>query len=47
VLDKGPNGELIRKCGIMTVVLAGGRVRAGDPIKVKLPDPPFMSLERV
>lgn len=29
VLDKGPNGELIRKSGIMTVVLKGGRVCAG------------------
>ena len=47
VLDKGPNGEWIRKSGIMTVVLAGGHVHAGDAIKVKLPDPPFLPLERV
>ena len=47
VLDKGPNGELVRKSGIMTVVLAGGHVRAGDRINVKLPDPPFLPLERV
>ncbi|MEE4208969.1 MAG: MOSC domain-containing protein [Parvularcula sp.] len=47
VLDKGPNGELVRKSGIMTVVLTGGRVRAGDHINVKLPDPPFLPLERV
>ena len=47
VLDKGPNGELIRKSGIMTVVLAGGRVRSGDRINVKMPDPPFLPLERV
>ena len=47
VLTKGPNGELIRKSGIMTVVLAGGHVRAGDAINVKLPDPPFLPLERV
>ena len=47
VLDKGPNGELIRKSGIMTVVLKGGRVCAGDRIKVTLPDPPFLPLERV
>lgn len=47
VVDKGPNGELIRKSGIMTVVLAGGHVRAGDAINVKLPDPPFLPLERV
>ena len=47
VLDKGQNGELIRKSGIMTVVLKGGRVRAGARINVKLPATPFLPLERV
>ncbi|MEL6238601.1 MAG: MOSC domain-containing protein [Pseudomonadota bacterium] len=47
VLDKGPNGELIRKSGIMTVVLNGGRVRPGDHIHVRLLDQPFLPLERV
>lgn len=47
VLDRGPNGELIRKSGVMSVVLAGGRVRAGDHIIVELPEPPFLPLERV
>ena len=47
VLDRGPKGDLVRKSGIMTVVLAGGHVRAGDRILVKLPDPPFLPLERV
>lgn len=47
VLEKGPDGELVRKSGIMTVVLDGGHVRAGDHIYVKLPDPPFLPLERV
>ena len=47
VLDQGPNGELIRKSGIMPVVLKGGRVRAGDCIAVELPEPPFLPLERV
>lgn len=47
VLDRGPNGELIRKSGIMSVVLRGGRVRAGDRIVVELPQPPFLPLERV
>jgi MOSC domain-containing protein YiiM len=47
VLDKGPDGELIRKSGIMTIVLRGGRVRPGDTIDVELPDPPFLPLERV
>ena len=47
VLDRGPNGEFIRKSGIMTVVLKSGWVRSGDCIDVWLPDPPFLPLERV
>ncbi len=47
VLDRGPNGELIRKSGVMSVVLKGGRVRASDRVAVKLPEPPFLPLERV
>lgn len=47
VLDRGPSGELIRKSGIMSVVLKGGRVRAGDCIAVEMAEPPFLPLERV
>ena len=47
VLDRGPNGELIRKSGIMTVVLRSGWIRPGDNIDVELPNPPFLPLERV
>lgn len=47
VLEKRPDGTLARKAGIMTIVLAGGVVRAGDPIAADLPDPPFLPLERV
>ena len=36
-LDRDADGNLIRKAGIMAVVLAGGEVRAGDPIAVELP----------
>jgi MOSC domain-containing protein YiiM len=35
VLDKGPDGELIRKCGVMAVVIEGGEVRPGDPIRLE------------
>jgi hypothetical protein len=31
------NGETVRLAGVMSVVLATGRVRAGDPIAVELP----------
>ena len=47
VLGRTAEGELIRKTGIMTIVLAGGMVRADDAIRVHLPEPPFLPLERV
>lgn len=47
VLGKKPDGTLIRKSGIMSIVLAGGAVQAGDAIRVELPAPPFLPLERV
>lgn len=47
VLGKDENGELIRKAGIMGVVLAGGLVKAGDIIGVFFPEEPFEKLERV
>jgi MOSC domain-containing protein YiiM len=37
-LGRGPDGEPVRKAGVMGVVLAGGEVRAGDTIAVELPD---------
>jgi MOSC domain-containing protein YiiM len=36
-LERGANGELVRKAGVMGIVLAGGEVRPGDPIAVELP----------
>ncbi len=47
VLEKRPDGTLLRKSGVMSIVLAGGTVRAGDTLRVKLPAPPFQPLERV
>jgi len=38
VLDKDADGNLIRKAGVMAVVLEGGEVRAGDTIDVHLPE---------
>ncbi len=35
-LSRGPDGQLIRKAGVMAVVVRGGTVRAGDPIGVEL-----------
>jgi len=47
VLDRDAGGQLVRKAGVMSVVLRGGMVRAGDAIVVRLPDPPHRRLERV
>lgn len=47
VLGRDEQGNLIRKAGIMAVVLASGDVRPGDPIHVKFPPEPHRALERV
>ncbi|QYR22972.1 MOSC domain-containing protein [Paenibacillus sp. sptzw28] len=47
VLDHDQYGNLVRKAGVMGIVLTGGEVRAGDPIRVSLPAEPFRPLERV
>jgi MOSC domain-containing protein YiiM len=36
-LERTPDGSLVRKAGIMGVVLEGGDVRPGDPVRVELP----------
>lgn len=46
-LDRDRDGKLIRKAGIMSVVLADGGVRAGDPVRVVLPDGPHQPLQPV
>lgn len=43
-LDRDAEGNLIRKAGIMGIVLAGGDVRPGDRILVELPPPPHQPL---
>jgi len=47
VLGRTSDGTLVRKAGIMGVVIAGGVVRPGDSISVKLPAEPHRALERV
>src|SRR3954449_9649452 len=46
-LDKDSDGNLIRKAGIMSVVLADGDVRPGDAVRVELPDTQYQALEPV
>ena len=47
VLDRDAEGNLVRKAGIMGVVVAGGEVRPGDAIRVELPPEPHRPLEKV
>lgn len=47
VLDRAADGRLIRKAGIMGVVVEGGQVRIGDQIDVELPAAPHRPLEKV
>jgi MOSC domain-containing protein YiiM len=46
-LDKDQDGNLIRKAGIMGVVLVDGAVRPGDSIGVELPPEPHQPLQPV
>ena len=46
-LETDAQGNVLRKAGIMGVVVAGGEVRAGDPIDAELPAEPYRPLERV
>ena len=47
VLDRDENGGLIRKAGIMSVVIASGSVKPGDRVTVTVPLAPHRALERV
>lgn len=44
VLDHDADGNLIRKAGVMGIVLAGGEIRPSDEIRVKLPVSPYQPL---
>ncbi|MEP0981271.1 MOSC domain-containing protein [Leptolyngbya sp. FACHB-17] len=47
VLDHDEQGKLIRKSGVMSIVVADGEVRPGDGIQVELPPAPHQPLDRV
>jgi MOSC domain-containing protein YiiM len=46
-LDRTPEGELVRKAGVMAVVVRGGYVEPGDAIAVTLPSGEQRRLEPV
>ncbi|WP_029583788.1 MOSC domain-containing protein [Bradyrhizobium sp. URHD0069] len=46
-LDRDSDGSLIRKAGIMGIVIADGDVRPGDAIRVEVPTAPHRPLQPV
>jgi MOSC domain-containing protein YiiM len=44
VLGRDEHGGLVRKAGVMSIVLAGGHVRPGDGVRVELPTGSFRAL---
>jgi MOSC domain-containing protein YiiM len=47
VAPRQPDGSVVRRGGVMSVVLAGGSVCPGDPVEVELPALPHAPLQRV
>lgn len=47
VLERGADGSIIRKSGVMSIVLVGGEVRPDDAIIVELPSATHRPLEVV
>jgi MOSC domain-containing protein YiiM len=47
VLARAPSGELVRKAGVMAVVVTGGAVKPGDAIEVSVPPAPHRPLQPV
>jgi MOSC domain-containing protein YiiM len=46
-LDRDAEGNLVRKAGVMAVVMTSGEVRPNDPIEVVMPAPPHCRLRPV
>jgi len=47
VLGKDEDGNLIRKSGIMGIVIEGGDIRPGDAVRAELPAGPHRPLQVV
>jgi len=46
-LDRDPDGNLVRKAGVMAIVLSPGEVKPGDAMEIELPPEPRRKLEPV
>jgi MOSC domain-containing protein YiiM len=47
VVQRAADGTIVRKAGIMAIVVKGGPVSPGDPVAAELPDGPHEPLDRV
>ena len=47
VISRDEHGGLIRKTGIMSIVLTSGHIAPGDNIHIELPPQPYRALDRV
>ena len=47
VAGRAPDGSVVRRAGVMGVVVAGGVVRTGDPVAIVVPDEPHRPLSPV
>jgi MOSC domain-containing protein YiiM len=47
LLGKDAEGNLIRKAGVMCIVLSGGEIAPGDAVRVELPAQPHRKLDKV
>jgi len=47
VIERNPTRGLIRKAGVMGVVVAGGEIAGGDLIRIELPDGAHEALKPV
>ena len=46
-LDRDAAGDLVRKAGVMSIVISDGDIRPGDAIRIELPAPPHHPLQPV
>jgi MOSC domain-containing protein YiiM len=47
VKEKRADGSVLRKAGVMSIVITGGTVRADDPIRIELPAEPHKPLQPI
>ena len=47
LIGRDDDGNVVRRAGVMAIVLAAGEVRSGDVIQVEFPPPPYLRLEPV